>query len=77
MKCPYCGKKMEMGYIKSNELIQWVPADDKSMRPILRSSKAKNGIALNNIEEGMFYTTYKAETYYCGNCNIVVANTEE
>lgn len=75
MKCTKCGNEMKKGYLHSDALLQWIPEGERP--PILAFSKAKNGALLNNFEEGVLCTAYKAEAYYCHNCGIVVAPVDK
>ena len=73
MKCPKCNQEMKKGYLISDALVQWIPEGKKG--PILAFVKTKEGVLLNNYEEGL--RNYKAEAYYCETCKMVVAPTEE
>ncbi len=73
MKCPYCGRDMNIGYLFSERKPnQWIPANKKP--PIWVKSVTADGVKLNN-KSGM--TGHKATAYYCNNCKIVIAPTEE
>ena len=73
MKCPYCNKEMQLGYIHNgNQPVQWFPNDSKPSA--FRFSKADDGVSLVNEFK---MSGYKAQAHYCSNCNIVIACTEK
>ncbi len=73
MKCPYCDKEMLQGYIHNgNQPVQWLPNNSKPSP--LRFSTADDGVALINQFR---INGYKAQAYYCSNCNLVIARTEK
>lgn len=70
MKCPYCGKAMEVGYIHNGRNpVQWIPAGKKP--PLLAFSsdyvECKNEFSMAG---------YRAEAFYCSTCRILLAKTE-
>ncbi len=76
MKCPYCQKEMQWGYIPNwSQPVQWIPDGEK---PSLFSfSVAQKGIALINQFKPFKVYGYKAKAYYCSKCKIVLAPTKE
>ena len=45
MKCPYCGKEMELGQISADNLLSWTP-EGESVRGGTRWAKSPNSIVL-------------------------------
>lgn len=73
MVCPYCGKIMENGYIKSTGYdLFWI------------KSGFEDNLARKNIYENGFFIADKgfvkgtqAQAYFCRKCQIVIIGTEE
>ena len=69
MKCPYCAKEMERGFLKSSRFIHWgkerklgfLPDDLKLTR--------------NNLDA--FFKGYFVESYYCDACRKIVVSAQE
>ena len=76
MKCPYCEREMQMGYIyNGSQPVQWIP---EGKRPSMWNfSTTEEGICLNSKFIFTKGSGYKAEAYYCGRCKIVIAPTKE
>ena len=75
MKCPYCQKEMQLGYIPSSKQpVQWIPKDEKPA-PIA-FMLAEKGIPLFGKFAWRFGGIYTAEAYHCDKCNIVLAYTK-
>ena len=73
MKCPYCQKEMQLGYIPSYKSpVEWLPKGSKPSPIAYRYSK--NGVPLYNEHSLRF--GFKAEAYHCDKCNIVLAYTK-
>lgn len=66
MKCPYCGKEMEMGYIQSRDGVAWTPK--KRCFPIL-SGLHKDTVSLVNGAGDYSECVY---AYKCGDCKKVI-----
>lgn len=76
MKCPYCQKDMEQGYISNwSQPVQWIPEGEKPS--LLSFAPAEKGVALINQFKPLKAHGYKAEASYCSKCKIVIASTEE
>ena len=75
MKCPYCGKETEAGYIyNGNQPLQWLP---NGVMPSRINWTAKDdGVNLKNKFKLFKESGYKAEAFYCNKCHIVIAPTE-
>lgn len=75
MKCPYCKKEMTSGYIPNGQQpVQWIPDGEK---PSLFSfSTAEKGVTLNNKFSPLKANGYKAAAFYCCDCGIILALTE-
>ena len=72
MKCPYCGKEMESGYIPNGyQPVQWIPEGE---RPSLLSfSTSETGVTLDNKFSPFKANGYRAAAFYCADCGIVIA----
>ena len=66
MKCPYCDKEMELGYIQCRDGVTWTP---KKQLVAALSSLGKGSVSLANITTGNARTVY---AYKCGECKKVV-----
>ena len=76
MKCPYCEKEMQLGYIPNGDQpVQWIP--DGCKPSYLTFSVAKEGVRLVNQYAPLKANGYKAEAYYSANCGIVIAPTQK
>lgn len=64
MKCPFCGKEMELGYVQCRDGIAWTP---KKRRIAAFSSFGKDSILLQN---GSSHDT--AHAFKCGVCCKVI-----
>ncbi|MBQ2776600.1 MAG: MarR family transcriptional regulator [Peptococcaceae bacterium] len=75
MKCPYCSKEMMYGSIyNGRNPIHWIPNDSKPS--VLAFKTAKNSVILRH-QTASVLNGYSAEAYYCADCRIVIAKTEE
>lgn len=71
MKCPYCEKEMQTGYIPNgNQPVQWIPDGKKS--PVLARSVSADGVSLDN---SFSLKGYQAKAHYCAACKLVLART--
>lgn len=76
MKCPYCQKKMQLGYVPNwSQPVQWLP--DGKRPSIFAFSAAADGVLLINQFKPLKAYGYKAKAYYCPNCKVVIARTQE
>ncbi|MBE6621189.1 MAG: MarR family transcriptional regulator [Ruminococcaceae bacterium] len=72
MKCPYCSKEMECGYLYNGyQPVQWIPNDKKPSNFAFRATD--DGVKLNNE---FTMRGYRAEAYYCKTCHIVISKPE-
>ena len=69
--CPYCGKEMEQGYIKSPQQIYW--SDNKELGP---ASPGETRIRLSQKFWNGFFNGFHVESYYCPDCKKIVTSTE-
>ena len=69
MKCPYCGKEMEQGYIKSPQQIFW--NKDKDLGP-----QGESSIKLSGKFWHGFFNGYSVESYYCPDCKKIITSIE-
>ena len=66
MKCPYCGKELEAGYLKSSQRIFW--GKERVLGFVRKDIRVtKNG--LNGFFEGHF-----AEAQYCSACQKIIVS---
>lgn len=76
MKCPYCQKEMQFGYLQNgSQPVQWLPDGEKPS--MFSFSKAENGVELVNKFAPLKANGYKAEANYCPACKVVIAQTKE
>lgn len=68
MKCPYCGKEMQLGRICADNLLSWTP-DGESASGATRWSKSPNSIVL-----AKYYLLAPAsvDAFYCEDCKKIV-----
>ena len=66
MKCPYCNKEMELGYIQCRDGVTWTP---KKQLVAALSFLGKGSISLENGAADNSRTVY---AYKCGTCKKVV-----
>ncbi len=72
MKCPYCEKEMQNGYIPTDTTpAQWLPEGEKQSLFKLKYSKNCKKLISENTSFGIH-----AIAYYCGNCGIVLLNED-
>ena len=75
MKCPYCSKEMSIGYIYDpSNPIQWFSEGKKPPFIAVSFTASKDAVKLNSKFKG---GRYRAESFYCDTCHIVIAKTEE
>ena len=73
MNCPYCSKEMACGYFHNAERpVQWIPDGKKST--VFNFSIAEGAVAFG--EKYSLIKGYVAQAYYCDQCNIVIAKTD-
>lgn len=75
MRCPYCQKEMQRGFIPNgSQPVQWIPDGE---RPSAFSfSIAEHGVPLNNRFKLLKANGYKAEAHYCSDCKVIIAPTK-
>ena len=74
MKCPYCSQEMAHGFLcNASQPIQWIP--DGKRPSMWKFSSVDHGVTLGG--EYNFLKGYTAEAYYCGDCRMVIAKTEQ
>ena len=66
MKCPYCNKEMELGYILCRDGVTWTP---KKQLVAALSVLGKDSVSLENGAADNSRTVY---AYKCGACKKVV-----
>ena len=66
MKCPYCGKEMELGYIQCHDGVTWTP---KLQLVAALSVLGKDSLPLAN---GAADTSKAVYAYKCGDCEKVM-----
>ena len=69
MKCLYCGKEMEQGYIKSPSQIFW--SKDKDLGPQGESSVKLSGKFWHG-----FFNGFSVKSYYCPDCKKIITSIE-
>lgn len=72
MKCPYCEKEMQSGYVPTdNTPAQWIP--DGKRQSLLKTAYAKDcrKIASENSMFGI-----RAKAYYCDVCGVFLLKEE-
>lgn len=71
MKCPYCQKEMEMGYIQCRDGVTWTP---KKQWAAALSSLGKGSVSLANGAADHSRTVY---AYHCADCRkVIIAYSE-
>ena len=69
MKCPYCSKEMESGFIKSSHHMHWGKEKELGFLP--------NDLKLTkNSFEGMLDGKF-VESYYCSDCKKIIVSFED
>ena len=69
MKCPYCGKELESGFLKSSRWIHW--GKERALGFVRKDIRVtKNG--LDGFFEGHF-----AEAQYCSACQKIIASIQD
>jgi hypothetical protein len=71
MKCPYCQKDMDAGYIQCRDGVAWTP---KKYLVAAFSSFGKNSLSLSNDISG---DTNAVHAYKCGDCKKVIIDYAE
>lgn len=72
MKCPYCGKKMQSGFIPTDTTpAQWISNDKKQSLIKTKYSKDCKKIIADNTLMGIH-----AKADYCESCGIVLLKEE-
>ena len=66
MKCPYCGKEMELGYIQCRDGVHWT---SKKVFAAAFSSLGKDSLSLEN---GAGKNNTVIYAYKCGDCKKVI-----
>ena len=67
MKCPYCNKQMEAGYIKTpNHASKWTPA--KGSNPLTKWANGVRFVGYSHI------TGTRIPAEYCPECGKVIIN---
>ncbi|MBQ7005176.1 MAG: MarR family transcriptional regulator [Clostridia bacterium] len=75
MKCPYCSKEMLSGYLyNGSQPLQWIPEGEKPL--FFNFDVAHYAVELKN-KFSFFKGGYRAETYYCDRCHVVISKTKE
>ena len=66
MKCPYCGKEMELGYIQCRDGVHWT---SKKVFAAALSEFGKDSLSLEN---GAGRNNTVVYAYKCGDCKKVI-----
>lgn len=66
MKCPYCGREMDLGYIQCRDGVTWTP---KQQLVAALSFLGKGSVSLANSADDHSRTVY---AYKCGECKKVM-----
>ena len=68
MTCPYCGKEMEQGYIKSPQQLFWSKEKELGIESgsIKLSQRFWNG----------FFNGFSVESCYCPDCKKIITSVE-
>ena len=70
MKCPYCGKEMNLGYIDQDRFpLKWVPEEYSTS--VINSLPFVKGIKLTSL-----LTNSTVRTYYCKSCRKLVIDLD-
>ena len=73
MKCPYCGKEMDLGYIQCRDGVFWTP---KKQLVAALSGLGKGAVALNNgasdWNDGTSERTSVVYAHRCAGCEKVI-----
>lgn len=72
MKCPFCGKNMDVGYIASSGDITWTPKGKKS-HSIVNCLKPYE-VCLSNTN---YFGMTKLKTYRCAECKKVLIDESD
>lgn len=72
MKCPYCGKEMEKGFIHDGNHIRWYPEG----MDVFGFYPEEDGAVRLNATGGLM-TAAKAESWYCADCRMVITPVPE
>ena len=76
MECPYCKKRMSLGYIPNvKQPVQWIPEGKKAS--VFSFCIAEYGIPLVNTFSILKANGYRAKAYFCVDCGVVIAPTEK
>ena len=67
MKCPYCNKEMESGYVQCRDGLHWTP---KKQKVAALSGMGKGAVLIGN-EEGLV-PNITAVAYHCEECKFVL-----
>ena len=71
MKCPYCGKEMELGYIQCRDGVTWTP---KKQLVAALSFLGKDSMPIVN---GAADNNNAVYAYKCGECRKVIIDYAE
>lgn len=70
MECPYCGKELTEGHIRTaGEVIKWLPAGKIGMTTTLRWQVGKNELKLGKYN---FATGGDVAAYRCEDCKKII-----
>ena len=67
MKCPYCDKEMQSGYIQCRDGLYWTP---KKQKVAALSGIGKGAIAIGN--ENGYMANSSATAFHCDDCKTVI-----
>lgn len=69
MKCPYCEKEMEKGYIKSSHFIHWGKEE--------KLGWVRDDIKLVKNSWQALWSGFFAEAYHCETCKKIILSLED
>lgn len=69
MHCPYCGKELEAGYLKSSHAVQW--GRERSLW------SAADDIRLSRLSVDALFDGFAVEAMRCGSCKKLIVFLEE
>ncbi len=67
MKCPYCNKEMESGYVQCRHGLHWTP---KKQKVAALSGMGKGAIAIGN--DNGYMANSSAIAFHCKDCKMVI-----
>ena len=77
MKCPYCGKEMELGRLHSSSgrAVFWLPDNTEYKEGLITKKKIEEygkGVILDTVSKVGFFSKKKPKSYWCNNCKVFI-----